>query len=603
MIKVVVSLLLVTLTVVSYGQIRLNDEIEQQTLKGHCYTLADPENSLTPQEAMLKEWDFFGESEPKFGYAQYFHWLKFDLVNESTNPLERVIFLPYNHLKEAALYLADGQSIIKTERLGTMHSYINKATRTRGYPFLLTIEPGQQLTVLIRLDNRTIPLRASTFIVSKKRLDEIIIGTESVVWFWRGTFLFAIVVSLLLYYAIRQQLFLYYFFFTGSVMLFIGTEIGDFFYFFDRDPFNNISDIKHVFNFTCIYALPLFLNELTPLKETSSRLWKWMYRLSYPLGIMILIGFINGLKNTDFYLITDMYMLTYAMFVLFSLLYMLGKVTRQKKRNALVLFSTYMFYIGVLLISIILPAVGLKSESPHVNNELLIGGVFEVFTFLILMGRESIGIYKERALLQEKQRYHQREMLTAMVESQEKERNKVGRELHDRVGANMSILKQNVPQENEKLRYVIADTIESVRYLSHGLVTPRINSDEFVDEITDLCHLSSTNQLKVYPYFHGWTQIDNPEITTHLFRIGQELIQNAIKHSEATSVHLQFICEEDQLMLIYEDNGKGIRFRSARKKGIGLKGIENRVQLMNGSIEFAPAYRQQGTSITIQLAV
>ena len=203
----------------------------------------------------------------------------------------------------------------------------------------------------------------------------------------------------------------------------------------------------------------------------------------------------------------------------------------------------------------------------------------------------------------EKQKNHQGEIIRAIVESQEKERNKVGRELHDMIGANISVIKQQSDKSNTSLMRIIEKTIESVRNLSHGLVTPLIKDDEFVDEINELCTLSSDIDLKVNSYFHNWTRINDPEKATHLYRIIQELLQNAIKHSSAKEVLLQFIVnKENELTVMYEDNGIGFDYEKNEKtKGVGLLNINNRIKLIDASIIFDSKKNRKGTTIIINL--
>ena len=549
----------------------IDGEKEEYSLENYCYNITDFNDNLGIDDVLNGDWKFLDDG-PKFGYSLHYQWIKININNPTDTELERYLFIPYSHINEIVVYVINNGNIISKQRLGTSVNSNDKIIKSRGYPFKVNLKEKTTTSLIVRLDHRFLPLRASSFLTTQKRLREIVNGTESLIWFWRGIFIFAILIALILYFSVKLKLFLYYFLFNISFLIFLGTELGDFFLFWDIDPTNHISDIKHIGNYFAIYFLPFFLNELTPLKQLNPKMWKGMYLLGIPLAIMIPLGFIPSLKNTLYYFITDVYMLSWAMIVLILLLIFLIPAMRKRKRNALTLFSIYSFYIGVLILDVILPAIGLASESPNVHNALLTGSIFEILTFLFLMGKEAIGVYKERALLLEKHKYHQREMLTAIVESQEKERNRVGRELHDMVGANMSVIKQHIAKENTQLRSVINNTIESVRSLSHGLVTPRVNSDEFIDEITELCSLASNNDIKFYPFFHDWNELKDTDFTTHLFRIIQELVQNAVKHSQAKNVHIQLLREGENLSIMYEDDGIGCDFQNPEIKGLELKG-------------------------------
>jgi signal transduction histidine kinase len=237
-----------------------------------------------------------------------------------------------------------------------------------------------------------------------------------------------------------------------------------------------------------------------------------------------------------------------------------------------------------------------------VDDTLMYSSMLEIFTFLFIMGRETFKIYIDRATLLEKQKNHQQEIISAIVNSQEQERNKVGAELHDMIGANISVIKQNVDSENTGLNKIIDDTVDTVRKLSHGLMTPKVSGDSFANEIKDLCLLSSNENMKVEYYFHNWEAINDKEISTHLFRIVQELLQNALKHSNASRVHIQFFREKNTIQFTYEDNGVGFDIKNNKENGRGFINIKHRTKLISGAltIESSPG---NGLSIMITLSL
>jgi len=150
---------------------------------------------------------------------------------------------------------------------------------------------------------------------------------------------------------------------------------------------------------------------------------------------------------------------------------------------------------------------------------------------------------------------------------------------------------------------IINKTIDSIRDLSHGLITPMIENDGFIDEINELCVLFSSIDINIKSNFHNWSQIENTEKITHLYRIIQEFLQNAVKHSKATNVLLQFIINpKGELTVMYEDNGIGFDYKSSYpNKGLGLINIENRIKLIDGSIIYDTKKGRKGTTIIINV--
>ncbi len=79
----------------------------------------------------------------------------------------------------------------------------------------------------------------------------------------------------------------------------------------------------------------------------------------------------------------------------------------------------------------------------------------------------------------------------------------------------------------------------------------------------------ANNTLEIDVIFHKWPHINSLEITTHLYRITQELLHNFSKHSKAKNVYLQFVLDNERVFrLIYEDDGVGFDIHKA-KKGLG----------------------------------
>jgi len=320
-------------------------------------------------------------------------------------------------------------------------------------------------------------------------------------------------------------------------------------------------------------------------------------KMTYFGAFLWALGLIPIVKETPFFYYSVWYLIIQTAIVLLAQLYFLIITLRNKEKNSILLLILYIIYIFTGIYEVLLPNVGLKSDSIDVFDMLLKSSILEIFTFMLLMGKELFTIFKDRNNLLVEQKKLQQEMLKAVVTSQEKERNTLGRELHDMIGANMSVVKQNIDKSNSGLVKIMDDTIDSVRSLSHGLMTPKVEGDQLMDEIIDLCLLCTSDNLKVNYYFHNWKSLKNKESSTHLYRIVQELLQNTIKHSEANEAYLQIIRNGEKVTLLFEDNGKGFNVEKLRKKGKGLLGIQHRTEILKGKLRYDSS--SNGTSIEL----
>ena len=579
----------------------IDSTVNQINLNSYIYHFEDTSNRLTINQVLKHQWTKLNVN-PTFTSNKHIQWISFNIYNPYKISFKRYLFIPYHLIHEIDVYTVTNSSIINIIKTGIKRPNTNKHLKSIGYPVLINFKPQQITNVLIRLDFIYRPLRATTYLLSKTRATEIVNKNNSLIWFWRGMFLFVLIMAITIYWFVRLKLFLYYIFFNIGVGLFTASQLGAYFLFFNIDSagFSSVIDFTGT-TLICLF-LPLFLNELTPIKRRNKVIWKWMYYIIYFMIVIVAINLIPAVRGSIIMYYSHFYLMFTAAIVLLLILIFLIKSIKYNDKNAIPLLIIYGINTLAAFSEAILPNLGVVEDSPFVLSTLLISTLFETTSFMILMARESLLVYKERSELLEKQQEHQKQMIVSMVAGQEEAKNRAGRELHDSIGANMAIIKQRIGKDNKELYKIVSQTIESVRTLSHGLVTPMVKNEEFVDEMKELCFLFSSDKIEVHCYFHNWPKIDNTETTTHLYRITQELLQNAVKHSKAKNVYFQFIGENNKnISLIYEDDGLGFSYSKNENKGLGIRNIENRVALLDGSLQFDTSTISKGCTIVIEM--
>ena len=129
-----------------------------------------------------------------------------------------------------------------------------------------------------------------------------------------------------------------------------------------------------------------------------------------------------------------------------------------------------------------------------------------------------------------------------------------------------------------------------------------VKQEDFQDELKELCYMFNSSRMKMHCYFHNWPELESLDWTTHFYRITQELIQNAIKHSKANNVYFQFIGDESVATLIYEDDGVGFNY-DENSRGLGLRNIRNRLEIMNGTLDVDSSKGGKGTTMVMEIKV
>jgi two-component system, NarL family, sensor kinase len=180
--------------------------------------------------------------------------------------------------------------------------------------------------------------------------------------------------------------------------------------------------------------------------------------------------------------------------------------------------------------------------------------------------------------------------LTAMMQGQEEERNRIAEDLHDRLGARLSAIKLltlNNGQKNSALSEMVEDAIKETREISHNLSTDMLTRFGLPNAIGDF--VRTVNES---------SQIEGDFTTTNLeerlpkvfektiFYIVLELVNNTIRHSGASSFFIQLTRYKNEIDLIYEDDGDGFDAKQTTFVGMGMKNLKARVESIKGKINF-----------------
>ena len=210
---------------------------------------------------------------------------------------------------------------------------------------------------------------------------------------------------------------------------------------------------------------------------------------------------------------------------------------------------------------------------------------------------------------------HQNRILQSIIVTQEEERKRIAQDMHDAISSKLNVVSLNanilteeditIGESNKVGASILKITntvLESSRKIAHNLLPPTLEKFGLKAAIEELCEeICETKKYKPnyqLDYAEGYLKPNNE---LHLFRILQELINNTIKHSDATEITLILKTEENNLSLQYQDNGKGFNIENIKKaKGLGMSGIENRVVILNGEMNIES---QLGAGIKVNIDI
>lgn len=249
-------------------------------------------------------------------------------------------------------------------------------------------------------------------------------------------------------------------------------------------------------------------------------------------------------------------------------------------------------------------------------NYALAGGAAVLMLLLILLYRN----YRQKQHLQQQRilELETRERLAAteaVLKGEEQERTRLAKDLHDGLGGMLSGIKYSFQtmkgnlimtpdnqQAFERSMDMLDSSIREMRRVAHNLmpeVLVRYGLDTAIRDYTT--ELNKSGIVKVVYQSMG---IENKELEQSmalgLYRIIQELLNNVMKHAEASDVLVQVFAEKEKLVVNVEDNGKGMDASLLEKAGgMGWKNIRSRVDLLNGKIDIQSA-QGKGTAVNLE---
>lgn len=196
------------------------------------------------------------------------------------------------------------------------------------------------------------------------------------------------------------------------------------------------------------------------------------------------------------------------------------------------------------------------------------------------------------------------------MSGQEEERKRISRELHDGIGGHLTGIKlflEHILEESkdENITLLLTDVdrlYHEVRNMSHDLLPPEFEETS-VKEVLKVYveQYMLRTKVEINLSFHPkekWNRVEQVA-QVDIYRIVQELLQNAIKHAEASEIDIEIVRHQDYIGLMVEDNGKGMVAKNERN-GTGLKQLRKRLDLIKGKI-FIDSQLGRGTIINIEL--
>ncbi|MCF8296200.1 MAG: hypothetical protein K9J13_01525 [Saprospiraceae bacterium] len=250
----------------------------------------------------------------------------------------------------------------------------------------------------------------------------------------------------------------------------------------------------------------------------------------------------------------------------------------------------------------------------------LIAVVFGIVsTILIIIGVARMGEVFHTLKQAEKERLSsERQVLAAIINTEEKDRKKFAADLHDGLGPILSTIKlytdlikkgdyQKIKSEKiiSNIDELVNNAITVTKELSYNIMPNILHDFGLSAAIKEFCnYINETKSMNISVDTENY-KIENIDfIEAILYQITKELINNTLKHASANNISVKLENDDSEIRFTFEDDGKGFDINEARKanSGLGINNIYHKAKTINGEIDMK-SHPEKGMSVLLKVSL
>jgi len=578
----------------------------QKTEPRPLFSIFADEN-YTPQEAWaVSDTVIQDKSQFNSGITKNQWWLGITFNNPSDST-RQFLFVPNNpHINRIRVF--ENKSHTASMELGDFFPFGQRPFLDRDLVIPVVVPPASSLHYLVLLDKvgETFHIEPELLdfqaFYQRKSNDTLVMGW--IIGWMSIIFIFAV------FFAIELKTWsgAIYAAYVLSISLWLSTHWGLTFQFIWPQQIDWVGIARPFFNLlTNVLILLLVVKFFPPTttgKATAKGIWVIIIFQSILLVSLLLpLGIVESIPSKIIFLQTTgiVSLITSILLLLYSFLQWRAKVP---------LAGYYLIGVAFLALFGIVLQLNQKLVPMGMPHYLLdFGSAFG------LMGETGIitAAFAKRASLfkWEKEKLaieileKEKQVAEQLIQVQEDERQRLGRDLHDSIGGMLASLYIKTEMLSDsyaseplsELKKMIEQSIQEARSLSHNL-TPHHLEENGLEKVLKLQIdlLCQKYPIEINFYYQVSSPISKSQQLV-LYRISNELLHNIVKHAHAQEALLSIVEQEGKIELIAEDDGKGMDISSSTSTGIGLKNIQERINYLKGSLDLEST--ETGTTITI----
>ena len=531
----------------------------------------------------------------QLGFSPSDFWLRFRVRNND-NSNHRIWILHILHFfaNRLTLFLVDektGQVVEKHTGEGTPMASWDMPYQEGA--FRLTLLPDRTYTVLLRLSGNN--SKAFTPVIS-----EMLHYYQFIQWstyslaLYNGMLIFAIVLQLIFFGFTRERNFIFYALYLLGVLLVVvqsGNGLPGEVYFWPDNEWLNLNGMALASSGCAMFGLLFYANGLK--LKTHSR---WLILIFRAVYLLIFCTIVSILTNWSAINTTEYAVIVSLLFLSLTLIACLVSLINGFKPARYYLLATLSFLVGIITLE--LWHRGLIPINLLTTYCVPMGSLSEIIFFIIALADDYRRTHHQEQKAQQQlidtlQQQNQ-QISSALLQGQTLERKRVAADLHDNLGSTLSALRWSLEAidktkltQPEQSVYVtlnqqLNQAYDDIRLLSHNLLPDELAKQGLAIALTILIDkLNRNTPVRFHLLLPDTFQRHDQQTEFELYSICLELLNNILKHANATEVHLTLIQSNTTLELLVSDNGVGLD--GHRKEGKGLQNVTARVDALGGA--------------------
>jgi signal transduction histidine kinase len=556
----------------------------------------------------------WSSNKVNFGYTKGAFWFQFVISNTTSRDKSIVISLENTNIDSVNFYANYGRGYVAVAIAGD-----HVPTESWTYPsrqpiFPLTLEPYETVSVLVKARNSYSGNMILPFRVWQNDYFRKYQQGYNLIWgFYLGFLLLNFALALFAIIFLKSRIFIYYAGFLAANLFYSGYSFG-FMYQFFTGHLPGTNDVARTSFLILISIFMLrFSQSFLRTKAYSPNIHKVIYGvIGIQSSLLFSSIFIMDIFRSNFNVIFPWF--------LFFLLTGYGLVLTAAIQNRKILPLRSKAYLVAIVISLagsiilILADLNVIAYTLFTSHAPWIGNGLEIFIFTAILLFEFKVISEEKIKLEQQIADAQTQRLKDFFRGQEKERERIARDLHDNVAGSLVGARFLMPTANqladklgnaqllayERALHTLDRSIHDVRNLSHNLQPPALNELSLQYELERL--INDNRTMSPQATFHFTYRLKPGDCSTDeavaIYRVCQECLLNVFKHAEASSVHLMLERYDDRIKIYLTDNGVGFNTNETGS-GIGLQNIRSRLAFTENLETHIESEPGKGTQIFI----